>query len=456
MPDPLPDRVSDLPAKETPPLSARFGLFGYRMATRLARPALGYLLKKRLARGKEDEARIGERRGIAGRPRPQGPLVWFHAASIGEAVSVLPLIARLMAQDPALHVLVTTGTVTSAKLLAERLPKGAFHQFIPLDHPDFCARFLDHWQPDLAVWVESEFWPNLILATRDRGIPMALVNARMSPKSFEGWSKYPKIASVILNSFSLVLAQDQETAVRLQSLGARHAISAGNLKNDAPALPAKASALASLHNLVLDRPVWLAASTHPGEEDIIAETHIAMAPDLPDLLTIIVPRHPDRGADIAAMLENRGLQANQRSRNHLPGDKTDVYIADTIGELGVFYRLTETVFIGGTLVPHGGQNPIEAARLNCAIMAGPHRFNFEEAFAALAEADALFDVNDASSLSATIKRLLGNDTLRHRRAAAARKVAEASSGVAERVAGELLPLLKQGSRLKQDEVARHA
>lgn len=453
MTDPMSDRVPDLPEDANPPLAARLGLLGYRLATRMARPALGYLLKKRLAKGKEDPDRLNERKGIAGRARPAGKLVWFHAASIGEAVSVLPLINRIIALSPGLHVLVTTGTVTSAKLLGERLPKGAFHQFVPLDHPGFCKSFIEHWKPDLAIWVESEFWPNLILATRAAGVPMALINARMSPKSFDGWRKYPKIAATILNSFSLVLAQDGETAERLRTLGASHAASIGNLKNDAPPLPARASALASLHNLVLDRPVWLASSTHPGEEEIIAATHRELAPEFDELLTIIVPRHPDRGAEIAAMLEAQGLQTNQRSRNHLPGDKTDVYIADTIGELGLFYRLAETVLIGGTLVPHGGQNPIEAARLNCAIIAGPYRFNFEEAFAALARNDALFDVTDASSLAAVIKRLLGNDQLRQRRAAAARKTAEASTGIVDRVASEILPMIRHE---RQTDLVAHA
>lgn len=432
---------------------AGLGYAAYRLATRALGPALPLLLALRMRRGKEDADRLAERCGIPSLDRPHGKLVWIHAASVGESLSVLPLIDRLIAAG--LHVLVTTGTVTSAHLMKERLPEGALHQFVALDHPVYTARFLDYWRPDLAVWVESEFWPNLIVAAHMRGIPLALVNARITERSFRGWQRFPRFIANLLGRFSLLLAQDEASARRLKALGAATVGTPGNLKHDAAPLTADEAELSVLRAGIATRPLWLATNTHDGEETVAAEVHSLLAATRPDLLTLIVPRHPARGAAIAAELGKRGLKVSRRSFGDEIAPDTQIYLADTLGELGLFYRLADIVFVGGTLTETGGHNPFEPARLDCALIAGPSDFNFAEAFAAFESADALLRIVDASSLAEAVKRLLTDETERKRRGDAARKIAGTSSGAADRTAAALLPLLA-AARPRLAAGSRHA
>jgi 3-deoxy-D-manno-octulosonic-acid transferase len=417
------------------------GLTIYRLATRAVGPAVPYLLSRRLNRGKEDSGRLNERRGIASIARPSGPLVWIHAASVGESLSVLPLIDGLLGLRAGLHVLVTTGTVTSARLMAERLPQGTFHQYVPLDHPDYCTRFIAHWRPDLGVWVESEFWPNLILATHRRGTPLALVNARITERSFQGWQRFPATIRDLLARFSAVLAQDQASAERLRALGAENVATPGNLKHDAAPLTADEAELARLRFAIGSRPVWLATNTHDGEEEVAAKAHALLAAKHPGLLTLIVPRHPSRGNTIAAALRRRGLNVAQRSDDDAIEDETDIYLADTLGELGLFYRLADIVFIGGTLGNTGGHNPFEPARLRSALIAGPSDFNFAEAFRGFMQADALIRVADAAELAAAVAGLLDDTEERRRRAESAERIVSASSDATRATLAALNALL---------------
>ena len=417
------------------------GLFFYRTMTRAVAPLVPLLLRRREARGKEDPARLGERLGIATRPRPGGPLVWLHGASVGESLSVLPLVSRLLAARPGLNVLVTTGTVTSAKLMAERLPEGAFHQYVPLDHPDYCARFLDHWKPDLAVWIESEFWPNLIAAADRRGVPLALVNARITARSAHNWRHAPAFIADLLSRFSLIMAQDRASAARLRELGAAKVLEPGNLKHDAPPLSVDEAELARLSAMIGGRPLWVATNTHEGEERIAAEAHAALAASHAGLLTVIVPRHPARGAAIAEELSAMGLSVARRASGDEIGPATDIYLADTLGELGLFYSLSEVVFVGGTFDNTGGHNPFEAARFGCALVAGPADFNFAEAFAAFEGVSAMLRVADAGALAGAVGRLLAGETERNRMGATAKRLASEDSGATERTLEALIALL---------------
>ena len=413
----------------------------YRGLTRAAAPALALWLRRRERHGKEEAARLDERRGVAGQVRPAGPLVWLHAASVGEAVSVLPLIAHLRRRWPEVTILFTTGTVTSAQLLAGRLPDGCIHQYVPLDVPDWVARFLDHWQPGGVLWVESELWPNTLSEIRRRHLPLTLINARLSARSFARWRAVaPLLRAPPLRAFDLCLAQDDATAARLKALGAPSVQCLGNLKFDAEPLGADAAELSALRQAIGGRPVWLAASIQPGETDAILAAHKVAAAHQPRLLTLIVPRHAGRGRDIAAACRAAGLRAVQRSAVRAPGPDTDVYVADTMGELGVFYRLSPVAFIGGSLVPHGGQNALEAARLGSAIVFGPHLHNFSEVTAALIEAGGAEQVDGAAALAAAIGRLLADPAAAAARAAAARRVAETGHGTVERVGDALAPL----------------
>ena len=351
----------------------------YRLATRLGGPLFELTLQRRAQRGREDPARLSERRGRASAERPVGPLVWLHAASVGEALAVLPLLDALLARRSGLQALVTTGTVTSARLMAERLPARARHQFVPLDRPAAWQAFLDHWQPQLALLAESELWPNLILDTRRRGVPLALINARMSARSEQRWRRLPKLAAELLASFELCLAQSAADGARFDALGARRTVVAGNLKAEAAPLPAAAPALAELRAAIGPRPVWVAASTHPDEDALLLEAQRAIVQRHPDLLTILVPRHPERGAALADWLRSERVAFARRAAGEPPDNACALYLADTLGELGLFYRLADIAFIGKSLVPDGGgQNPLEAARLGCPLLFGPHMANFME------------------------------------------------------------------------------
>jgi len=413
----------------------------YRMATSLGGPFIRYYLNKRLQAGKEDAERFSERLGIASLPRPAGKLLWIHAASVGESLSVLPLIERLEKDQPDWQILITTGTVTSAKLMADRLPKNARHQYVPVDRVAYVRPFLEHWKPDLALWMESEFWPNLVIESRARAIPMVVLNGRMSNRSYEKWGKSRAMIGRLLSSFRLVLAQSETDGERFSDLGAKAVAVPGNLKFACDLLPADKDDLQTLHDQIGDRPVWLASSTHAGEEALCGWLQAKLKTDINGLLTIIVPRHPARGEEVSAQLREQGLNVSVRSQNQNITSDTDVYIADTMGELGLFYRLCSTVFIGKTLVKGGGQNPIEPAQLKCALIFGPDMTNFMDIADKLINADGAVTVQNEDELAATVLRLLTNKKAQIKMAKAAEKIATSEAHVLDRVLDELSPFL---------------
>ena len=420
------------------PYPEPIGLRLYRTASRAAGPLAEFALQRRLKAGKEDPTRIDERRGVAGAQRPAGALLWIHGASVGESLSILPLVNRLATEKTDLNFLVTTGTVTSAKLMSERLPDAAIHQFIPLDHPRFVDSFLEHWRPDAAVFVESEFWPNLILRARQSVRFLGLVNGRVSPKSFEEWMRKKDTIKYVLSQFDLLVAQDRKNAERLETLSARDVSSFGNLKNAADALPSDERLLSTLKDQIGARPVWLAASTHPGEEDAVFEAHLTLKSKYPNLLTLLAPRHPERGEDVKNLAFEFGLVAEQRSHDQPIRDETEVYIADTLGELGLFYRISDIAFVGGSLTPKGGHNPLEPARLQSSILHGPYTFNFVETYSEMRAAGGAALVRNERELATAVKRLLADQKTRQSMAAAAQTASEAS---AERVLIEVSDLI---------------
>jgi 3-deoxy-D-manno-octulosonic-acid transferase len=401
----------------------------YRYATTALAPVVPFALARRARRGKEDSLRLRERLGCASLPRPAGQLIWIHGASVGECLSVLPLIDELLKTTDR-SILVTSGTVTSAKLMAERLPRGALHQYAPVDTPSAIRRFLDHWQPDIALFVDSEIWPNMISSANAKNIPLMLVNGRMSERSFLGWKRWRRSAASLLSRYDLCFAQDAESARRLSSLGAKRVEISGNLKADASPLPADPQKLDDLHRAIGSRPVLLAVSTHPGEEETILPAHDRLRQVSPDLLTIIAPRHPVRGDDIAMLCGKRIFA--RRSKDELPSSDTAVYIADTLGELGIFYRLARFAFVGGSLVPHGGQNPLEPAQLERAVVAGPHTHNFNAAYERIFAAQGLGLVASSSELVSLAEQLFRNPGEAERLGKAAAEAARALGGAAGR------------------------
>ena len=380
----------------------------------------------RAGRDKEDASRLNERLGRAKIPRPAGPLVWLHGASIGEGLALLPMVEALTRSGA--HALVTTGTTSSARVVGDRLPPGAIHQFAPLDCPSFARSFLDHWRPDAVVFAESELWPNLILEAQRRGAPLFLANARMSDRSVTRWRRAPRAAAEMLGAFDMIFAQGAEDAARFESLGAPRVKIAGNLKYDVAPPPADPQALAQLAAEIGARPVWVAASTHEGEEEICLAAHAILRLRFPDLLTIIAPRNARRGRDIVALARQTGATPALRSAHEKLSPATQVLVADTFGEMGLWFRLASLVFVGKSLVDGGGQNPIEPAKLGAAILHGPSVENFTDACAALDAAGGGARVNDATELAGKLAALFADP-------AQARAMARAASSAIDRLSG---------------------
>jgi 3-deoxy-D-manno-octulosonic-acid transferase len=318
---------------------------------------------------------------------------------------------------------------------------------VPVDRPIYVRRFLAHWKPGLALWIESELWPNLIVETRRRGIPLLLVNGRMSLGSYRRWSRLPALIRPLLQGFDLCLAQDATQAERFARLGAPRTLTVGDLKSAAAPLPVDGSAFAALAAAIGTRPRWLAASTHEGEEDMAADAHALLRRRFPELLTVIAPRHPARGAEIAESLRRRGLRVSRRSESQPIDPRTDIYLADTLGELGLLYRIAGLAFIGGSTGRAGGHNPLEAALLDCAILHGPDMANAAAMAEALRAAGGSEIVTDAGSLAHALEGLLADPSARARRAAAAATVAARQRHVLDALLDRLSPWL---DRLEPD------
>lgn len=411
-------------------------------------PFLNGLLQKRLSKGKEDAERVEERKGASNLKRPEGMLIWLHAASVGEAQSALILVQSLLNQNPDIQVLVTTGTKTSAKRMETSLPDRAFHQFVPLDHPEWVSRFLDHWEPDAVLWMESELWPNKLLEIKARDIPAALVNARLSSKSLGRWKLVKNSIAHLLSAFDVILAQSEDDALNFRQLGAKNVISSGNIKYSAAPLPFDDRALTDLRAVIGNRPTIVYASTHDGEEEIIANTHGILENAFPDLLSIIIPRHPERGASIVEALEADHHGITLRDQNKaLPDANTRFYIANTLGEMGLFYRLSEIVYVGRSLSKDGGggHNPLEPALLNCAILHGKNIQNLKDIYANMQAANACISLDGSNDLAQRIEWLLSNDQERDAFIARAHEFASAQSHVVDTVLEHVLPLLEERS-----------
>lgn len=370
----------------------------------------GYINKRKQI-GKEDVARFNERIGRPKLPRPEGKLFWLHGASVGESVSMLPLINKILETYPDSHVMVTTGTVTSADVMQKRLPERAFHQFIPIDNPIFTTRFVKYWHPDVALWFESEFWPAVLTSIKRKNIPLILINGRISNKTFKRWQQFDFICKEILSCFTMCLGQSEEDAYRLRVLGAKETTCLGNLKYAGLPLPIDEKNKKEILKQIGNRKLWLVSSTHDDEEIRLAKVHKRLKEKYTDLLTIIVPRHPNRGQEIADEIKKLELSSALRSKGEKITPSTDIYIADTIGEVGLWYDIAKIVFIGGSLIPHGGQNFIEPSRVRDAVIVGPHMHNFTDAMSRAKKADAVMQISDTLELQELLEQLFDNEQL---------------------------------------------
>lgn len=418
----------------------------YRYVTALSAPLLEWLLASRTSRGREDPLRIHERRGEARRPRPQGMLIWIHAASVGEAQSALLLIEAMKHSATGVNILVTTGTKTSATLMERRLPAFAFHQYVPLDHPQWINRFLNHWNPDLALWMESELWPNMLMALKDRKTPAALVNARLSDKSFKRWMMIKNTAQKILESFDLILTQSEQYTERFHQLGAVQAVTTDNIKYGAAPLPYDETSLATLQIATENRPIWVYASTHAGEEALACRIHKRLKETLPEILTIIVPRHPERRENIAKICFENGVSYRMRSHNAaLPAPDDDIYIADTLGELGLFYRLSPIAMIGRSFSDDGGggHNPVEAAQLGAAVLTGPNNQFQAQLYTDMRSHGAVIEAESEEELYTALLNLVTNADLLIEARASSAKFIQTKSGAADSVLQNIAPLIQK-------------
>lgn len=377
-----------------------FALWCYYQLMKRADRHVERRLRSRLLMGKEDPERLEERLGISLAERPTGNLIWFHAASVGESLSLVELIKRISSSQPDYNFLITTGTITSAKLILSRLPSNAVHQYIPVDTPRAVEKFLDRWRPSLAIWTESEFWPNLISFTSARDIPMILINARISEKSYRRWRFFKKSLKNLIEKFNYSLIQDEKTVKYFSKIGisSNNFELTGTLKEGSAALPHSEIEQVEISKQILNRPVWLAASTHEGEEKLIAAAHRHASKASQGLLLIIVPRHPERGLEIASILTKENFKIRLRSKKDKILFDTQIYIADTLGELGLWYRVAPVSFVGGSFVPIGGHNPFEPAALGSAILHGPYVENFKEIYNRLNVAGAAVKIEEASEL----------------------------------------------------------
>lgn len=389
---------------------ARWILSTYRNAGAAIYPVIGGYVAWRATRGKEDHSRRRERYGYSKRERPAGPLVWMHAASVGETAAVTPMVEYLV--DHNINVVFTTGTVTSAKLVEERLGERVIHQYVPLDLKPAVNRFLNHWKPDLAIIAESEIWPMTILELGVRQVPQVVVNARLSDRSFAAWKKRLYLAEALMENLAQVVAQSETDAERYLELGARPVCVSGNLKADTLPPPVDWVELNGFLADIGKRPVWAAISTHPGEEEVAAEVHEKLAKKFPGILSVIVPRHPDRAAAIESMLVSRGLSVVRRSTGARIDDNTDILLGDTIGEMGLYLRLTEIAFVGKSLIGEGGQNPLEPAVLETAILTGKKVQNFRDTYRKLIDNGGAKVIRDADMLAGAVSFLLANDSVR--------------------------------------------
>jgi len=409
-----------------PDLLSRIVLRTYRAIGMGLYPFMGPFLRLRANKGKEDRKRRFERYGYPSADKPAGPIVWFHAASVGESMAVIPVVEHV--NSLGINTIMTTGTVTSAQIVRNRLPRGSFHQYVPLDLKPALERFLDHWQPDAAIFTESEIWPMTILELTQRNIPRLLVNARMSDRSFKRWKNASGLAETLFENFSHVVAQSELDAERFRTLGARPVEVSGNLKVDTNSLPYDTAEYEQLRMRIGNRPCWVAASTHEGEEETVGKIHSFLKKRIPNLLTIIVPRHPDRANGIIAMLKENKLRVAQRSQNQMLDGRTDIYMGDTIGEMGLYLQLAQVAFVGRSLKAHGGQNPLEPAMTGTAIISGKNVKNFRDSYKNLLEAGGVRLVSDEKMLAANVEYLLRNPEEREKMQKAALETVEKMRG----------------------------
>lgn len=413
----------------------------YKLITIIIRPFLFLFFIYRLLKNKEEFGKYYERRGLSLKVKPDGKIIWIHAASVGETLSTLPLIKKLKELSPEINIVITTSTKTSKEIIIEKNMDRVFHQYVPWDNKNFCINFLNNWKPDIAVFLESEIWPNLLYETKRKKIPISLINARITNKTYRRWLKFPKTISYLLSFFSIIIAQDNLSKDKLQNLGAKNIFVYGNLKNDSEKLSYNAESFKKYNNYFEQKDIIVVASTHRGEESNIVNAFKSLIKELPDLFLVLAPRHPDRRNEITSLLKKQGFSSEEyllRSEGKSLNDNIKIFILDTIGELGYFYEKSSVVVLGGAFGEFGGHNPLEPARFNNAIFSGPNFFNFKDEYNQLLNVGGVKIISDISDLhiireKKDIKEMAKNSKI----------YADNIGGIAEKISVKLIGLLNE-------------
>jgi len=357
------------------------------------------ILRIRIYKQKEDENRYKEKLCIIKKKKPQGKLVWFHAASVGELLSIIPLLEKLEKIKEIKSILLTTNTLSSSKVFEKKIKsKKIIHQFFPFDKDIFTKKFLSHWLPDLVIFVESEIWPNFIFNIKNRKIPLILLNARITTKTYLRWKKIPNFAKSIFSSFDTCLSQNKETEKYLKNFGVKKIKNLGNLKFSSSSSFSSDKLDRKISKIFQYKKIWCAASTHNGEEVFCGKTHIELKKRLKNVILIIIPRHIHRAKEIVKELKEVNLKICLYTNKSKFNRDTDILLVDTFGETQKFFNISKSVFIGGSLINHGGQNPIEPTRMGCSIYHGPHVNNFKEVYSYLASHNVSKKINTANNL----------------------------------------------------------
>ena len=413
----------------------------YKLITIIIRPFLFLFFIYRLLKNKEEFGKYYERRGLSLKVKPDGKIIWIHAASVGETLSTLPLIKKLKELSPEINIVITTSTKTSKEIIIEKNMDRVFHQYVPWDNKNFCINFLNNWKPDIAVFLESEIWPNLLYETKRKKIPISLINARITNKTYRRWLKFPKTISYLLSFFSIIIAQDNLSKDKLQNLGAKNIFVYGNLKNDSEKLSYNAESFKKYNNYFEQKDIIVVASTHRGEESNIVNAFKSLIKELPDLFLVLAPRHPDRRNEITSLLKKQGFSSEEyllRSEGKSLNDNIKIFILDTIGELGYFYEKSSVVVLGGAFGEFGGHNPLEPARFNNAIFSGPNFFNFKDEYDQLLNVGGVKIISDISDFhiireKKDIKEMAKNSKI----------YVDNIGGIAEKISVKLIGLLNE-------------
>ena len=363
-------------------------------------------LKIRIYKKKEDENRYTEKLCIIEKKRTAGKLVWFHAASVGELMSIIPILEKFEKIKEIKTILITTNTVSSSRIFYKKIKsKKIIHQFFPFDKDIFTKKFLSHWLPDLVIFVESEIWPNFIFNIKSKKIPLILLNARITTKTYLRWKKIPSFAKLVFSSFDMCLPQNKETEKYLKNFDVRKIKNLGNLKFSKSKFISSNKLNKNISKMFHYKKIWCATSTHIGEEVFCGKTHIELKKRLKNVILIIIPRHIHRVNEIVKELNKMNLKIHLHTNKSKFDSDIDIYLVDTFGETQKFFNISKSVFLGGSLINHGGQNPIEPTRMGCSIYHGPHVNNFKEIYSYLASFNISKKINTINNL----KRFLLKD-----------------------------------------------